>query len=90
MIMSSMGLRTVVATLLLGLAVAQVRVEELTILSADRTIDISTQVVQVMNKLKIENTNASPTKVLLFSIDPLLKNNLAFVGASTKDGKEGE
>jgi hypothetical protein len=90
MMMSSMGLRTVVATLLLGLAVAQVRVEELTILSADRTIDISTQVVQVMNKLKIENTNASPTKVLLFSIDPLLKNNLAFVGASTKDGKEGE
>jgi len=88
---SSGWLRTLllVATVV-GVTIAQVRVEELTILTADRTVDISTQVVQVVNKLKVENTNASPTKVFLFAIDPIFKNNLAFFGASTKDGKEGE
>jgi len=69
--------------------VAQVRVEELTILNVDRTIDISSQVIQVVNKIKVENTNASPTKTFLFTIEPQFKGYLAFIGASTKDGKDG-
>jgi hypothetical protein len=87
-----MGLRSmfrVISALLLAftLSAAQVRVEELTILSAERTIDVSSQVVLMNHKLKVENTNASPTKVFLFTVEPLLKSNLAFIGATA--GKTG-
>lgn len=72
-----------------GLAVAQVRVEELTILSVDRTVDVSSQVVLISNKIKLENTNAASTKVFLFTVEPVLKAHLSFIGASTNNGKTG-
>ncbi len=77
------------ALLLVWTAVAtSQRVEELTILSAEREIDLSSQLVQIITKLKIENTNASPTKTVLFTLDPNQKGNMAYFGVSTRD-KQG-
>lgn len=84
-----MGTRLVLLlAALVTLSVAQVRVEELTILSADRVIDISSQVVQVTHKIKLENTNAAGgAKYFLFMVEPELKSRLAFFGAATSGGK---
>lgn len=83
--------RGVLSLLLLwtvAVMVSAQRVEELTILSADREIDVSSQLVQIITKLKVENTNASPTKTVLFTVEPSQKGNMAYFGASTRD-KQG-
>lgn len=71
-----------------GVVAQQPRVEELTILQVDREIDMSSQLVQIINKLKVENTNASPTKTLLFTVEPQHKSHVAFFGASARDTKQ--
>jgi len=58
------------------------KVEGLTIQNADRLVDISSQLVQITDKLKIENTGASPVKYALFAIEPVMKDHLAFIGAT--------
>lgn len=59
------------------------KVEGLTIQNADRVIDISTQLVQITDKLKFENTGASPSKYIIFTTDSYMKEHLAFIGATT-------
>jgi hypothetical protein len=83
-------LRGILLTFVVGIAFAQVRIEELTILSVERTLDVSSQIVLSSNKIKLENTNAQPTKIFLFTVEPGLKEHLSFIGASTGNGKTGE
>ena len=56
--------------------------EDLTILNVDRHCDISSQLVQITHKIKLENTNASPTKTFLFTIEPDMAPHVSHVGAS--------
>jgi len=74
----------------IGLGVAAppevLKIEGLTIQNADRIVDISSQLVQITDKLKVENTGASPVKYVIFTTDYSMKDHLAFIGATT--GKE--
>lgn len=67
----------------------QLKVEDLTILSVEREIDLSSQLVQTISKLKIENTNASPTKTFLFIVEAQQRSHVAYIGASARDSKQG-
>jgi len=67
----------------------QLRAEALTVTSVERTVDISSQLVQVTHKIKLENTEKSPVKFFVFTIEPQLKSHLSFIGATTgKDSKQ--
>jgi oligosaccharyltransferase complex subunit alpha (ribophorin I) len=67
----------------------QLRVEALTVTSVERTVDIASQLVQVTHKIKLENTEKSPVKFFVFTIEPQLKAHLSFIGATTgKDSKQ--
>ena len=59
------------------------KIEGLTIQNVDRTIDISSQLVQTTNKLRIENTGSSPAKFFIFTIEPEMKEHLSYIGATT-------
>ncbi|KAK3762792.1 hypothetical protein RRG08_040489 [Elysia crispata] len=54
----------------------------------DRKIDISSHLVKTSTSVTLENKGTSPVRSFLFSVEPLLKNSIAFIGASSKDDKE--
>jgi oligosaccharyltransferase complex subunit alpha (ribophorin I) len=66
---------------LLGTTVAE---GGLTVLNLDRTIDIASQLVQIVNKIKVENTESAPAKEFVFTVDPELTASISFVEATTK------
>ncbi|ODM94757.1 Dolichyl-diphosphooligosaccharide--protein glycosyltransferase subunit 1, partial [Orchesella cincta] len=41
-----------------------------------------------LNQAQVENTNASPTKLVLFTVEPQLKAHVAYFGASARDSKQ--
>lgn len=72
---------------LLGSSISQqVDIEPLVIQNAERTIDVSSQLVQITHKLRVENTGTTGGKYVLFTVEPLLKNHLSYLGATL--GKE--
>lgn len=77
---------------LLGLASCQptAEVEPLVIQNVERTIDVSSQLVQVVQKLRLENQGTAGGKYFLFTVEPLLKNHLSFIGASLSSGKDSK
>uniref|UniRef100_T1JMK6 Dolichyl-diphosphooligosaccharide--protein glycosyltransferase subunit 1 n=1 Tax=Strigamia maritima TaxID=126957 RepID=T1JMK6_STRMM len=50
--------------------------------NVDRTIDISTQLVKISNKITIENAGKSQVKSFIFTLEPEIKKHVAFLGAS--------
>lgn len=59
---------------------------ELTISSVDRTIDISSQLVQIVNKIKLVNTDSTPVSDFIFTIDPEFSSFVSFFeAANAKD-----
>ena len=83
----SVIVRGILLCLLLTFVKCQVEVDPaIVIQNAERVIDISSQLVQITHKLKIENTGSSPAKYVLFTLEPHLKPHLSFIGATV--GKE--
>ncbi|CAL8094928.1 unnamed protein product [Orchesella dallaii] len=58
------------------------------VLRTEMEIDIPSQLVQISNKLRVVNTNASPTISVLFTVEPQLKRHVAYFGASARDTKK--
>ncbi|XP_063832060.1 dolichyl-diphosphooligosaccharide--protein glycosyltransferase subunit 1 [Ostrinia nubilalis] len=56
--------------------------------NVDRTIDLSSQLVRISQKITLENSGKSPVKSFLLAVEASAKNNLAFIGA--KDGSSKE
>lgn len=54
----------------------------LTVLSADRHVDISTQLVKQYINFEIENNDKSPVKYFLFAVDKREEKHLAWIEAS--------
>ncbi|RUS86217.1 hypothetical protein EGW08_006012 [Elysia chlorotica] len=54
----------------------------------ERKIDISSHLVKTSTSVTLENKGTSSVRSFLFSIEPLLKNSIAYVGATSKDDKE--
>jgi len=61
--------------------------KDLVISNADRSVDVSSQVVKISNKLTLTNQGKTAVDFLLFSIDADVKSNVAFLGSSVSDGK---
>ena len=56
---------------------------DLVVKSVDRNIDLTTQLVKVNYRISLENTGKAATKNFLFSLDPNLKEKVAFIGATS-------
>jgi len=50
--------------------------------SCDRTMDLTTQLVKLQHKLVVENQGKGAVKSILFSVDPMFKDKVAFIGAT--------
>lgn len=53
----------------------------------DRKIDLTSHVVRTITSIKVENGGSSPVSEVLFAVPSSQANNLAFIGASTAEGK---
>lgn len=73
--------------LVLGLAVSARAGDsispDLVVKSVDRNIDLTTQLVKVNYRITLENTGKAAVKNFLFSLDPNLKEKVAFIGATS-------
>ena len=83
-----MALRS--SLVLLGLCVAAQAAydsinKDLVISSCDRTIDMSSQLVKVTQKIVLDNKGQGAVKSFLFSIDPTLKDKVSFIEAKVGD-----
>ncbi|XP_046683972.1 dolichyl-diphosphooligosaccharide--protein glycosyltransferase subunit 1 [Homalodisca vitripennis] len=61
---------------------------DIVIKNADRQIDISSQLVKILNKLTIENTGKSVVKTFAYAVEPQFKKLVSFVGAQVTDGSK--
>lgn len=51
----------------------------------ERTIDLASQLVKINTKITVENTGKTPVIYFLFTIEPEIRNHLAFIGAVVSD-----
>ncbi|KAL0901894.1 hypothetical protein ABMA27_007045 [Loxostege sticticalis] len=56
--------------------------------NVDRTIDLSSQLVKISQKITLENSGKSPVKSFLVAVEASSKNNLAYIGAKDSSGKD--
>jgi len=56
--------------------------KDVVVKSCDRTVDLTTQLVKIQHKLVVENQGKGAVKNILFSIDPSLKDKVAFIQAT--------
>lgn len=56
--------------------------KDVVVKSCDRTVDMTTQLVKLQHKMVIENQGKGAVKSILFSVDPELKDKVAFIGAT--------
>jgi oligosaccharyltransferase complex subunit alpha (ribophorin I) len=57
--------------------------KDLVVKSCDQTIDLSSQLVKINNKLNLANNGQGAIKTFLFSVDPAFKKNVANIRATT-------
>jgi oligosaccharyltransferase complex subunit alpha (ribophorin I) len=55
-----------------------------------RTVDLTTHLVKINNRITVENTGKTGVRSYLIAIDPNLADYLAFVGATLKSGSDEE
>uniref|UniRef100_A0A1B6CPK1 Dolichyl-diphosphooligosaccharide--protein glycosyltransferase subunit 1 n=1 Tax=Clastoptera arizonana TaxID=38151 RepID=A0A1B6CPK1_9HEMI len=53
--------------------------------NVDRSIDISTQLVEITTKLTIENNNKVAINSFIYSVEPQFENNVAYIAAQLAD-----
>ncbi|XP_002740264.1 dolichyl-diphosphooligosaccharide--protein glycosyltransferase subunit 1 [Saccoglossus kowalevskii] len=63
---------------------------DLIIMKAERTLDMASQLVKQTTAINLINNANAPVKSFLLATEPLLANNLAFVGATIKSDDETE
>jgi len=56
--------------------------KDVVVKSCDRTLDLTTQLVKLQHKIVVENQGKGAVKSILFSLDPVLKDKVAFIGAT--------
>jgi len=56
--------------------------KDIVIKSCERTVDLSTQLVKMQHKIVLENQGKGAVKSILFTIDPILKEKVSFIGAT--------
>ena len=59
-----------------------------TIKKAERTIDISSQLIKVNAFITYENKDSKPVSSILFSSDPEWKGDLSYIAAKVSDHKD--
>jgi len=77
-------------TLILSSAVLSVDVinKDLINKKIERNIDISSQLVKIQTKITLENAGKAAAKSFLYTIEPSLKANLCFLGATSAGGND--
>ncbi|KAF6214963.1 hypothetical protein GE061_009708 [Apolygus lucorum] len=66
----------------------EVNVKDIVVKNVDRSVDISTQLVKISSKIQLENTGKSPVGKFLFSVEPNVKEQVAFISAETADSSK--
>lgn len=62
--------------------------EDILIKNAERTIDLTSQLVKITHRLTLSNTGKSSVKSFSFPIDPKAQEKLSYFKAQLADGKE--
>ena len=62
--------------------------QDLVVKSLDRSLDMSSQLVKMSHKVTVENTGKGAIKSFLFSVDPAVKDKVAYISASSGGSKK--
>jgi len=62
--------------------------KDLVVKSLDRSLDMSSQLVKMNHKVTLENTGKGAIKSFLFSVDPAVKDKVAYISASSGGSKK--